>query len=112
MVTIHFLDKFLAGKNCFGSVYDNNIIAAVSVRGKVNFMFAAKKSRSGNGSASEGFAGSIKNVPFTLDGSSLGHSGGHGVYLLIFLVFFFLSKATSVIIVKQTAPVNSFLKEI
>ena len=94
VMTVHLLDEFVAGEDSFLSVDDYDVVAAVGMRSKINFMFAAEKGGGGGSSAAEGFACCVKNIPFALDSSGIRHSGGHSVYLhCIFLCFFFRSES-------------------
>ena len=62
MMAVIFLLQFFAGQNCFLRVDDDDMVTAISVRGKVYFVLAAQN-RSGNGrSAAEGFVSSVKNL--------------------------------------------------
>ena len=56
VMTIVLLLKLLTGENSLISVYDDNELAAVSVRSELGSMLAAKDVRSLNSSSAEGLA--------------------------------------------------------
>ena len=56
-------------------VDDDDEIAAVNVRGEVNLVLAAQQLGSGHSGAAQGLASCVENVPVSLDGLFLSHSG-------------------------------------
>ena len=70
-----FLVELLAGEDRLVNVDNDDEIAAVDVRGEVSLVLAAQKLGSGDSRAAQGLAGCVENVPFSLDGLFLSHSG-------------------------------------
>ena len=74
MIVVLFVE-LSAGENRLVDVDNDDEIAAVDVRGEVNLVLAAQKLGSGDSRAAQGLAGCVENVPFSLDGLLLSHSG-------------------------------------
>ena len=74
MIVVLFVE-LSAGENRLVDVDNDDEIAAVDVRGEVNLVLAAQKLGSGDSRAAQGLAGCVENVPFSLDGLFLSHSG-------------------------------------
>ena len=78
--TIVLLLHLVAGEDGLGSVDDDDVVAAVGVRGVGDFALAAEQISRSNGGLAHGLAGSIDDVPLTLDVALVRHKSGHGVF--------------------------------
>ena len=67
--------ELLAGENGLVNIHDDDEIAAVNVRGEVNLVLATQQLGSGHSGAAQGLASCVENVPVSLDGLFLSHSG-------------------------------------
>ena len=75
VMVVGLLLQLLAGQDGLVNVDNDDIVAAVNIRGEINFVLAAQQLGSGHSSAAQGLAGCVKNVPFSLDVLLLCHSG-------------------------------------
>ena len=64
--TVVLLLQLLAGQDGFSGIDDDDIVAAVDVRGIIGLELAAKQIRCESGGLSEGLAGGVDHVPFAV----------------------------------------------
>ena len=75
VMIVVLLVELSAGENRLVNVDNDDEIAAVDVRGEINLVLAAQKLGGGDSRAAQGLASCVENVPFSLDGLLLSHSG-------------------------------------
>ena len=84
MVTVVLLLKLLTGENCLGSVYDDNVLAAVSVGGELRSVLAAKNFCSLNSGLAEGLACCVDYKPSAFNVVCVSHECRHFDFLRFF----------------------------
>jgi len=83
---VDLLVQLLAGENGLGSVYDDDEVSRVNIRHKVRFMFSAKDSSGFGCDLTEGFALSVKHIPFALYFAGFWHISRHTSSSIEFLI--------------------------
>ena len=78
--TVILLLHLVAGEDRLGGVDDDDVVAAISVRGVGDLELAAQQIGCRHGGLAHGLAGSVDNVPLTLDVALVRHKSGHGVF--------------------------------
>ena len=73
--------QLLAGQDSLVGVDDDNEIATVNIGGEVGLVLATQQVSDGNGGTAQGLAGSVNNIPLTLQGLLLQKSSGHYGFL-------------------------------
>ena len=81
VVTVELLLELLTGKYSLSCIYDDNVLAAVSVRGEFGSVLAAKNIRSLYSGLAEGLACCINNKPSAFDVVCISHECRHFDFL-------------------------------
>ena len=71
----------VAGQNSLLTVDDDDMIAAVHVGGVGDLVLAAQQGGDSSSGTAQGLAGSIDDIPFTLNRSGFSHSSAHVLFL-------------------------------
>ena len=84
---VELLLILLAGQNCLVAVDDNDVIAAIDIGGVVDLLLAAQQNSGLSSDVAQALAGSVEQVPLTLDFSGLYESSSHIYFLLISFLY-------------------------
>ena len=69
--------KLLAGQDRLLGVDDDDVVAALNMRGVIDLQLAAQQVGRESGGLAQGLAGSVDNVPLADDGVLVQHGSGH-----------------------------------
>ncbi len=83
VTVVEFLVELLTCENSFGSVYDDNVFAAVNMRCELGAMFTSENVSSSNSNFAEGLICCVDYVPLTFESFGFSHKSGHCFFLRI-----------------------------